>query len=390
MPINMQYEYALPTIEALLFKTGAYTYEVIYPELLHNGTTPYICRNLKKRVVDFSTSPPSWGSESSIDVETPSGFTNPITPDNGILGYNFETDEILLGLGEWDGTSAHLSTTSAKLLAIKRDFSAVNVIQSDLFALAQTAVTDAARIAYYIQFYGYGGKIAGILELFSDSGSANERSCIITYDGATWTAIHANTRYDYAQQGIEPIWGASDNFLGWLTRGHGTNSHFISYPALSVTAGSPGGLFTTEPIYDPINHQVIWIEWGAETGATQHVWTADPTDPFTATDVTPTGTKTDNEGHTIDLNVDCKASGSIFSDGTNNWLVLRVFDNPDRLFFRAMKVTLGSYNNANAWDIIADPSGNDDFLIYGSVRAINPTDKLFLPSPLFIVSSGIF
>jgi len=387
MPVNMQYEYTLPAQGATLFKTGAYTYEVIYPETLDNGTTNRICRNLKKRVIDFSTSPPTWGSESSIDVETPSGFTNPIIDSASPLGYNFETDELLLGIGEWDGTSHDMWCTSVKLLAIKRDFSDVTVLISDLLTLIQSAISDASHIGTCVKFSGYGGKITGAVSVASNTGSANERSCLITYDGTSWTAIHANTRYDSVQQGLEPIWDASDNFLGWLTRGHGTNSHFISYPDLSVTAGCPGGLFTTEPIYDMINHQVIWIEWGSTTGATQHIWIADPTDPFDATDVTPTGTKTDNEGNTIDLNVDMKLFGSIFSDGTNNWFVTGIWDNPNAAYSRVMKVTLGSYNNANAWDFIADPSGDDRYAIHGDIRTIDPVNKLYLPNPLIIVGA---
>jgi len=387
MTINMQYEYTLPTAYGILFKTGAYTYEMIYPEQLDNGTCRHICRNLKKRVIDFSTSPPTWGSESSIAVDTPSGFTNPVMPVRCPLGYDFETDEILLVLGEWDGTSTRLWTTSAKLLAIKRDFSNVTVLHNDLFALAQSVIADTAHISRYVSFYGYGGKIVGVLSIFSNTGIPNERSCIILYDGTSWSAVHADSRYDYMQERVEPIWDASDNFLGWLTEGHGTNSHFISYPDLSITAGSPGGVFTTEPVYDPINHQVVWIEWGSATGDTQHIWTADPTNPFSATDVTPTGTKTDNEGHTIDLNVDQKANGSIFSDGTNNWLVVMIVDNPVVNPVRAMKVNLGEYSNANAWDFIGDPTGVDTYWLAGHFRTIDPVNKLFLPSPLFILVS---
>jgi len=381
----MQYEYTLPTVTATLFKTGAYTYEVIYPELLDNGTTHYICRNLKKRVIDFSSSPPTWGSESSIAVDTPSGLSNPIMSSKCPLGYNFETDELLFVLGEWDGTSTLLSTTTAKLIAVKRDFSSVSVLHDDLLTLAQSAISDAETIRYYATASGYGDKIVCIVGTYSDTGTENERSCIILYDGTSWSAVHANTRYDSLQEDIEPIWDASDNFLGWLTEGHGTNSHFISYPDLSITAGAPGGLFTTEPIYDPVNHKIIWIEWGSATGATQHIWIADPTDPFTATDVTPSGTKTDNEGHSIDLNVDCKSDGSIFSDGTKNWLVMKIYDNPDREFYRAMKVTLGSYSDAGEWDFIADPSGSDQITIQNAVRTINPSTKLLIPNPLFIV-----
>lgn len=385
MTIQMQYEYTLPTLEALMFKTGTMQYEVIYPEQLDNGTTKFICRKLKKRTVDFSVSPPTWGSETEIDIGTPSGFTNPIIGGHEKLGYNFETDEILIPLGEWDGSSEYMDVTEAKLLAVKRDFSSVTVIQSDLFSLVKSAISDATRIYFSLQFWGYGGKIAGIAQVYADSGSGAERSCIILYDGSSWSAVHANSRYDYVQQAIEPIWDAGNNFLGWLTTGHGTNSHRISYPDLTITAGYPGGLFTTEPIYDPINHKVIWIEWGSSTGATQNIWVAEPTDPFNATNVTPSGSITDNEGNTINLAVECKAKGAVFSDGAHKWLVMCMYDNPGRTFRRTVKVTLGSYSNADAWSVIATPDNTDTINIFDRCRAINPTTKLFEPIPLFIV-----
>ena len=90
------------------------------------------------------------------------------------------------------------------------------------------------------------------------------------------------------------------------------------------------------------------------------------------------------------MNVDCKQYGSVFSDGTNNWLPLHIYDNPDRVYHRTAKVTLGSYNNANAWDIIADSSNDDRFMIQAGVRTIDPTNKLFLPNPLFVVISDTF
>jgi len=388
MGVQMQYEYELPTITATMFKTGAYTYEVIYPEFLDNGTAQYIVRKLKKRTLDFSTSPPTWGSESEIDVATPSGLSNPIMSHKCPLGYDFENDRLIFLLGEWDGTSKILKTDTAKIMAVKRDFSQVTVLHSDVLSLIQSAISDASRIEAYAGFGGYGGKIVGAVAVWSDSGTSAERSCILKYDGSSWSAVHANSRYDYVQEDVEPIWDENDNFLGWLTEGHGTNSHFIEYPDLSIEANAPGGAFTTEPIFDPINHKVIWIEWGSSTGATQHVWTADPTDPFNATDVTPSGTKTDNEGNTIDLNVDCKSDGSVFSDGTNDWLVVKLYDNPNRNYFRAMKATLGSLNDANAWDFIEDTNGSDEHCIMCGVRCYDPTNKKALPVPFFITASG--
>jgi len=383
MVLTMQYEQSIPTKQLLLFKTGAYTYEVIYPKQLDNGTTNQIVRQLGKRTINFSTTPPAWGTESTIDVETPSGLTNPIAPNRGIIGYDFELDEILLALGEWNGASSQLESTTVKLLSIKRDFSSVTVKHSDLFSLVQTVAADATAIKYYVHFYGYGGKIVGAVGTYADT---SERSVIVLYDGTTWSAVRANTRYDGVQELIEPIWDASDNFLGWLTEGHGTNSHFIDYSDLSITAGAPGGAYTTEPIYDPINHQIIWLEWGSELGYTQSIWTADPTTPFTATDVTPSGTITDNEANSIDLTTVNKSSGTIFSDGTNNWLVLQLRRGgiPEEEA-RSAKINLGNYNDATAWEILADPSNVDTWRKSGRCRAIDLTNKLFLPSPMFQV-----
>jgi len=387
MVVTMQYSSDLATRGLLAFRLSAHLYELVWAEVLTNGIAEYIVRKLKKVTVDFSVSPPQWGSVSEIDVATPSGLSNPIVAYCYVLGYDFENDEILIALGEWNGSSAYLESTTVKLLAVKRDFSNVTVLHDDLFSLVQTAAADATKIRSYAHFMGYGGKIVGALGVYANG---DERSVVILYDGSVWSAVRANDAYDYIQEKVEPIWDTEDNFIGWLTEGHGTNTQFIKYPELTVTAKPPAGtLFTTEPIYDMLNHKVIFIEWGSATGDTQHVLVADPdpTDGYAnLTDVTPTGTITDNEANSIDLNTVNKAHGLIFSDGVNTWLVFvgtRGGIPTDKT--RVLKVDLGSYSDPAKYDVIADPTNDDRYELRGLCRAIDPTSKLFVPSPIFVV-----
>ena len=302
------------------------------------------------------------------------------------MGYDFETDEILIVLGEWDGSSNKLYTTTAKLLAIKRDFSNVRVLHDDLFSLAQNAAADATRIETFAHFIGYGGKIAGVLGVWANTA---ERSVLALYDGTSWSAARANYVYDYVQERVEPIWDAEDNFLGWLTEGHGTNMQWIKYSDLSVQAAVPSGpSFTIEPIYDMINHKIIILEWGSVTGAKQYIFVSDP-DPDNGytilTDVTPTGSITDAEANSIDLNTVNKERGLIFSDGANTWLVFGgTRGGLPTGEHRIIRVELGQYNDPTKYDVLADPTGNDRYWIRGYIRAIDPVNKLFVPTPLFV------
>jgi len=384
---NMQYSHDIASTGAILFRQTVWQYEVIWAEMLDNGTTKRIVRKLKKATLDFSTSPPTWGTVEEIDVATPSGLTNPIAPHRSLFGYDFENDEILLALGEWDGTSAVLDTNTVKLLAIKRDFSNVSVLHDDLLSLAREAAADVTRIFVYAQFWGYGGKIVGTLGTYADT---EERSVVALYDGTSWSAVRANYVYDYIQERLEPIWDAEDNFIGWLTEGHGTNMQWIKYSDLSVQAAVPSGpSFTIDPIYDMINHKIIILEWGGATGAKQYIFVGDP-DPdsgySTLTDVTPTGTIQDAEGNSIDLNTVNKSRGNIFSDGVNTWLVFR----SERGGLptgqkRCIKVDLGQYSDPTKYAVIADPSGVDTYMIWTCTKAIDPTNKLLVPTPLFVV-----
>jgi len=293
----------------------------------------------------------------------------------------------LIALGEWDGVSTYLNSTTVKLLAVKRDFSNVTVLHDDLLSLAQTVAADVTRIKSFVHFMGYGGKIAGTIAAYAND---TERSVIALYDGAAWSAVRANDAYDYVQEEIEPIWDAEGNFIGWLTEGHGTNTQFIKYPELTVTAKPPSGtLFTTTPIYDMVNHKVVFIEWGSSTGAKQAILVADPdpTDGYTnLTDVTPTGTITDNEGNSIDLETVNKEPGFIFSDGVNTWLVFGAARGGlPAGQARVIKVDLGSYSDPAKYDVIADPANSDLYVRGSYCRAIDPTNKLLVPSPIFVV-----
>ncbi len=387
MVLILSYDHSLSGKEALLFKIADEEYEVIWAELLDNETTNKICRKLKKCIVDFGNSPPTWGSIIEKDIATPSGLTNPMVPHRGALGYDFDSDEILVTLGEWNEVSSSFECTLVKLLAVKRDFSSVTVLHNDLLALAQESVTDATVLKFYIGFSGYGGKIVGGVGTYA---GANERSCIITYNGTIWASYEADSRYNFIQEAVEPIWSAENVFLGWLTEGHGTNSHFID-TSLNISTCYPSGtLFTVSPIYDPINHKVIWIEWGSATGTTQHIFVADPDADagcINFVDKTPSGTITDNEENTIDLGPDCKANGVILSDGENLWFTMLIYDNPDRVYKRIVKVDLGFYDDDTKYAVLADPSNDDKYVIDGILKTIDPANKLFLPAPLMIIDA---
>jgi hypothetical protein len=385
----MLYEYAIPADEVLCFKTGTYTYDVIYPKTLTNGTTSQICRQLGKKTIDFSTTPPTWSSETTIDVATPSGLTVPICPENFPLGYDFETDKILIALGEWNGSSVGFrNVTNCKLLAVTRAFDNVTILQADLLTLVKTVITDATKINYWAQFFGYGGKIVGIVAPYA--GTA-ERSCILKYNGSAWSVTNANSRYTFVQESIEPIWDADDNFIGWVTEGHGTNSHFIDVNLVVKTCYCPTGLFTHSPIYDPINHKVIWTEWGSATGAKQFVYISDPNAISGCTnflDRTPTGTIYDNEAHAINLNTMNKAHTAIFSDGVNTWLVLYI-GRGGLTTDRSAKVDLGSYSDPTKWAVLATPTNDDKIYKNGRDRCINLETKRFLSMPVFQVRPAL-
>ena len=98
---TLDYIHNISDVEVLLFKTADKQYEAIWAERLDNETTKAICRKLKKCTIDFRTSPPVWGEISEKDIATPSGLTNPMLTIKKSLGYDFDSDRILVVLGEW-------------------------------------------------------------------------------------------------------------------------------------------------------------------------------------------------------------------------------------------------------------------------------------------------
>jgi len=365
-------------------QTATKKYEVVYAEQLTNGTNTHIVRKLKKRTINFNYYHPTWSTESEVDIATPSGLTNPVSSARSVIGYDFDSDEFLIALGEWDTVSGALECTTVKLLSVTRDFQTVTVLHADLLTLAKTAIADADVIQAYAHFWGYGGKLVGVLGTYA---GAAERACIVTYNGG-WIANHVNSRFDFIQQYVEPIFNASDVFIGWLTEGHGTNSHFVKTDLSIVTCYPPAGLFTTAPVYDMVNHKIVWIEWGSAAGAIQYIHTADPDATTGCTnylDKTPTGTLTDNEGNTIDLQKTNKLGGQVFYDNQNYRFLMRVHrkDLPAGVN-RNLETDLGIYNDGSLYDIINNPDKNDKFGIYGTSRTVDPTNKVLLPNPMIL------
>lgn len=381
---TLTYTHAASTNQAILLKLPQHEYGVFAPELLGNGTTTKIMRNLKEYSIRFQSETPFWGGPVTYDVATPSGLTTPISSTRHPLGYHFGTESILIPLAEWDGSSTEVSSTTAKLLSMKLATSAVTVLQNDLLTLVKTAIADASVIKYFMHFYGYGSKIAGILGVHT--AGAVERSCVITYDGSTWTATNANSRFNYIQEAIEPVWLADDTFYGWLTSGHGTNSHYIKYSDLSVNAVIVNSTnYSTQPIYDMINHKIVWLEGGSGIGSKQYIITADPDITLGHTnqqDKTPTGTLVDNESNSWDLNKTGKVDGNIYTDLTNSWFVLGGINNPGYNRFRTFKTTLGTYDVDANYALLQNSSGNDKIYCNSPTRCINQETKLLEPNPI--------
>lgn len=364
---------------ALLFKKSSTKYDVVYPELLSNGTIDVITRKLM--VKEFDVIEGTFNDIGTYDIDSASGYANPISFRSNI-GYDFDNDRILLVIGEWDGSSTDSITTKAKLIAISRDLSEHQVLIDDILALVKTVVSDADNLRYFGQAFIHSQLAVLVAGVYSGS---YERSVIIvsTDGGESWEVIRANSRYDFIQQRIEPIWDGS-TFIGFLTEGHGTNSHWIKTDG-TVVAGSPGGLFTTEPIYDPVNNKVIWIEWGGATGATQHIWIADPASPFDASDVTPTGTITDNEGNSIDLSTVCKIGGIIYSDGQRNKFMFNTYRGGVPSGEKRIIATDLPIHEDNEYDIVVDSNNNDRwkaFVFNPYIRAIDIASKKIVTSPL--------
>jgi hypothetical protein len=386
------------TQNILAFKIDKRTYEVVYPEYLDNNTTKYICRNFKKRYLFFDNPTPEWSDEETIDVATPSGLTNPILPLRLSQGYDFKTDEILFALGEYNGSSTYLDSATVKLLGLKRDFSTVTVKQADLLTLVKTVVADATRIYGYSHFWGYDGKIAGAIAAYKTS---TERSVVATYDGATWAATRCNTYSDGVQEGLEPIWN-NNTFIGWLTEAHGKNGLFIN-PSLTITqlyfydayGDTDSFANTPQPLYDMINNKVIWIEWGGSAGVVQKLKVGNPDATYgfgTLTNVTPSGTITDNEGNNINLNTTCKHNGAIFSDSVTNSFQFSCYRgwtawaNGD---YRLLKTELGTYNDSAKYSIMATSANDDKLALNATIRCVNLGKKQFAPMPLITTIASL-
>ena len=226
-----------------------------------------------------------------------------------------------LVLGEWDGSHDTPVTSTAKVIAINRSLDGHEVIVDDLLSLARQAIPDADSIraeAHAFIVNGLGAIVASVYTGTGDVEGETAWHAVSTDGGQTWESRHSNDRYDYKHHHLEPFWDGN-TFMGYLVEGHGTNCLWIKTDG-SYEANAPPGLFTIEPVYDMLNNEVLWIENGSGTGAVQHIWYAPPSAPFNATDVTPTGTITDDEGNTIDLSITWKTCGNIVMVGGVGYL----------------------------------------------------------------------
>lgn len=396
MVVKTDYSHDITGFGGILIKTGTREYDFFYPETLDNGYTRFICRSVAKVHVNFSTTPPTWGSVTHINIETPSGFTNPQISNvslNTGLGYDFQTEKILLVVGEWVSPNAHWYCTDVKLLAIDRTTGAVTVLHADLLGLAKTIVSTITQTNLVADAMGYGGKIAIALGCYDPTSgyAAHDRSIMILYNGTTWSAINPKPVQDGIQMKAEPIFDSGDSFIGWLTDGHGTNSIFLKPDFSWVGCKPPNTLFSTNPTFDMINHKVVWLEWGSGTGSVQHVHVADPdvtSGCVNFVDKTPSGSLVDNEGGSRNMTKVCKVGSGIFSDETNFWFIMYGYrGDTSGLPDRAFKCDLGYYNDITHWAYLADPTNLDQ---YYSVltRCVNPTTKLLVPNPLITVGGG--
>lgn len=360
---------------------GNKTWDFWYPKQLDNGTTKQICRKVVKVTVDYRTDPPTWGTPVEIDIETPSGFINPTIPLRTHFGYDFQTEELLIAVGEWISPDAQWAVTDVKLLAVHRTTHVVRVLHNDLLSLVKTVKPEATIIKNYAHFWGYDGKIVGTIAPFADT---TEISVFLYYNG-TWNAQWAYGLNNKAQEHLEVIFDKNDNFIGWLTEGHGMNSLFIR-PDFTFLWCAPLAMgYTSEPQYDPVNHKVIWIQWGGAPTFKNWIYVSDP-DPVVGcknfTDVTPTGSITDNEDGIWDLNTMQKGNGSIFGAPTEFWFVLSGLKYGWDC--RSFKVRLGYYNDMNYWYIIADSTPDDRYFLEGVNRCVDPVNKLMQVTPLIV------
>jgi len=369
-------------MNAILIQKSANKFDIIFPELRTNGQIYNIVRAVK--VVEFDWAQGTFTEVGSYPLPAELGFNVPQLFFGGV-GYDLDNDRILISLGEWDGSSTSPFTTNAKIIAINRSLDGHEVIIDDLLSLVQQAVTDADQIRSYAHCFiinGLGAIVAGVYS------AGNERAfhAVSTDGGATWTPYHVVGVSDFIRQRLEPFWDG-DTFMGYLVEGHGTNSMWIKTDG-SYEVGNPGGLFTTEPIYDMLNNEVIWLEWGSATGAVQHIWYAPPSSPFEATDVTPSGSITDAEGNTIDLSTVLKEGGAIVSVGGVGYLLFKgvrggLPEGEWRIICTQLPVRSG-----NTYELLTYSAGDRILRALGVryyVRAFDLSSKKPLPCPIFNV-----
>jgi len=395
-PVSMPYSTSFDGVGVLMFKTGAKTFDIFWAENLTNGITPFICRKIKKRSIDFSTTPATLGSITEKDIGTPSGLEVPVSGARFNIGYDFDSDELLIVLGEWNGLSCYMDSTIVKLLAVKRDFSTVTVKHSDLLTLVQTVHPTVIAIRDYGHAYGYGGKIVCVVAAMTiGSSPTNERDVYIKYDG-TWAAVNPTLQNNTCFEGLEPLWGTDDTFYGWLVEGHGCSSIFIKYSDLSYRDlyGELGGMtHTTEPVWDMLNHKVIFTEWGSSQGDEAGIWRFDP-DPTlgikNGEDLTPqVGSMLDLENNYHSINKANKANGCIYLTGTGHWLIQYSQRTNGGAPVRISKTDLESLSDDDKWNIMRVTGGSDLYYPDGICRTIDPSTKLFLPTRVISASPAL-
>jgi len=381
--LQFPYETSIPGLmNAILIQKSANLFDIIFPEMRTNGTIYNIVRAVK--VVEFDWAQGTFTEVGSYQLPSDIGLNVPQLFNRGV-GYDLDNDRILLALGEWNGSSTTPVTSTAKIIAINRSLDAHEVLIDDLLALVKQAIPDADELRSYACCFiinGLGAIIAGVYS----AGAERAWHAVSTDGGATWESRHSNDRYDYIHEGLEPFWDG-DTFMGYLVEGHGTNCLWIKTDG-SYEANSPGGAFSIVPVYDMVDNEVIWLEWGSATGAVQHIWYAPPSAPFNATDVTPSGTLTDAEGNTIDLATANKIKGIIVNVGGVNYLLIRVFrgglpTGEPRIICTQLPVRSGNTYELLTYsggDRILDPDGIGYY-----IRAFDLSSKKPLPCPLINV-----
>jgi len=369
-------------LDAILIQKSANKFDIVFPELRTNGQIYNIVRSIK--VMEFDWQQGTFTEIGTYQLPTNIGLNVPQLFRGGI-GYDLDNDRILLALGEWDGSSMEPISTTVKIVAINRSLDGHEVVIDDLLSLVRQAVTDADEIRYYASCYiinGLGAIVAGVYS----AGAERAWHAVSTDGGQTWTSRHSNDRYDYIHELIEPFWDG-DTFMGYLVEGHGTNCLWIKTDG-SYEANSPGGTFTIEPIYDMLNNEVIWTEWGSATGAVQHIWYASPSTPFNATDVTPSGTLTDAEGNSIDLSTVSKLDGHIVMVGGVGYLLFGGSRDGVPSGERRIICTQLPVRSGNTYELLTYSAGDIIKYIVGLrfiVRAFDLSSKKPLPCPLINV-----